>query len=168
MPRMTTMRFHHCHGTAITLSAGQTCATRGVDTYHDGLAFSERPLCINQRIGLQLGVTSTWAGGVRVGVTSVDPASLQAHKDGFPSEAHPTLVKREGFWVRVIPEKLVASPGCRLVLNLTSLGQLQLFIDGHHKGALLLGLPIRYKLWLVLDLYGNTDNASFVNTEDVP
>ena len=44
------------------------------------------------------------------------------------------------------------------------LGQLQLFIDGHHKGSLLLGLPVRRRLWLLLDLYGNTDSATFVTT----
>ena len=122
-PRMMAMRFHLFHGSAITLSTGQTCAMRSADTYHHGLVFSEQPLCINQRLGLQLGVTTSWAGAVRVGITSLDPVTLTTSEDGLPSEAHPTLMKREGFWMRVIPERLVASPRCRLVLNLTSLGR---------------------------------------------
>ncbi|GFR92989.1 protein neuralized [Elysia marginata] len=158
------LRFHPCHGSAIALSASQTCATRGPDTYHHGLCFSDRPLCVNERVGLQLRVTTDWAGALRVGVTSVDPATLTS-QGGVPSEAHPHLVKREGFWVRVIPERLLASSGCHLVLNLTSLGQLQLFVNGHHKGALLLGLPVRHRLWLLLDIYGNTDSATFVTTD---
>ena len=115
---MMAMRFHRSHGSAITLSAGQSSAKRSSDTYHDGLVFSEHPVSINQRVGLQLSATGQWAGALRVGVTSLDPGS----HDGLPSQAHPDLVKRDGFWVRVIPERLVTSSQCRLVFNLTSLG----------------------------------------------
>ncbi|GFN90805.1 protein neuralized [Plakobranchus ocellatus] len=160
------MRFHLLHGSAITLSAGQSCATRSTDTYHNGLVFSAQPLCVNERIGLQLGTMQDWAGALRVGVTSIDPATLLTSSDDhLQSQAHPELVRKEGFWVRVIPEKLLSHPRCLLVLNLTSLGQLQLFIDGHHKGALLLGLPTKRRLWLLLDIYGNTNSATFIATE---
>ena len=155
------MKFHPTHGSAIFLSTTKDSATRNSSNFCNGLVFSDQPIRINQRICLELDSISLWSGGIRIGVTSVNPASLEVVN--LPRFAYPDLANKDGYWVRVISESLTCTPACRLTVYLNSSGQLQLFINGNHKGALLVSLPTNQKLWLMLDIYGNTNKAAFVN-----
>ena len=47
---------------------------------------------------------SDWSGALRIGVTSVDPATLASN---LPKYACPDLVTKEGFWARPVKEELV-------------------------------------------------------------
>lgn len=153
------MHFHLTHGSAVVLTEGQTLASRNIDTFCNGIVFSDQPVVLGQKLCVELGCTTTWSAGIRVGVTSVNPARLDPSE--LPRFAYPDLAHKEGFWVRAVNENHL-SPGCRLTVYLTKHGQLQLFINRQHKGALLLGLPTTQSLWLMLDIYGNTCSAKFV------
>lgn len=153
------MQFHLTHGSAISLTEGQTTASRSLNTFCNGIVFSDQPVRVNEKICVQLGCITAWSGALRVGITSVDPGKLRP--DQFPRFAYPDLVNQEGYWIRVINENLT-SQGCRLMVYFDTLGHLQLFINGQHKGALLSGLPVNQKLWLMLDIYGNTCSAKIV------
>ncbi|XP_059151598.1 uncharacterized protein LOC131937903 isoform X2 [Physella acuta] len=159
------MQFHLTHGSAVQLTEGQTVASRKLDTFCDGIVFSDQPVRVNQKVCVELGCTTAWSGAIRVGLTSVNPAQLTASK--LPRFAYPDLTQTEGYWVRVINETLT-SPGCRLMFYTNPQGQLQLFVNGQHKGTLLAGLPVHQSLWLLLDIYGNTTSARLVQPDDVP
>ena len=79
----------------------------------------------------------------------------------LPKYAYPDLSLRDGYWVRAVPERLV-STGTKLMVYVSSNGQLQLFINGQHIGVLLSCLPTSSSLWLMVDVYGNTTKATFV------
>lgn len=153
------MQFHPTHGSAIQLTEGQTVATRSLDTYCNGIVFSDQPLKLGQKICVELVSVTMWSAALRIGVTTINPSGLEP--DQLPKFSYPDLTYKDDYWVRVVSEGLL-TPQCRLTVYLTAHGQLQVFINGLHKGALLLGLPTNQDLWLLLDLYGNTNSAKFV------
>lgn len=50
----------------------------------------------------------------------------------------------------------------RLTFYVNAQGHFQLFVDNEYKGALLSGLPVKDRMWLLLDLYGVTVSAKFI------
>ena len=153
------MKFHLTHGTAVTLSQDRTVATRDETSFCNGVVFSEQALKIGQKICLELGCVTSWSGALRLGVTTHDPSTLTSQ--GLPKYAYPNLTQKEGYWARAVPERLVCA-GCRVMVYVTSSGQLQVFVDGQHKGVLLAKLPTTSTLWLLADVYGNTSRVAFV------
>lgn len=159
------MKFHSTHGSAISLSQGRSTATRDRQSFCNGIVFGDQPLKVGQKVCLQLGCVSNWSGALRLGVTIIDPGTLSL--DDLPKYAYPDLTLRDGFWSRAVPERLVCE-GCRVMVYVTSSGQLQAFVNGQHKGVLLTRLPVMSTLWLLADVYGNTIQATFVKPEDAP
>ena len=157
------MKFHLTHGTAVTLSQDRTAATRDDASFCNGVLFSDQPLKIGQKVCLELGCVALWSGALRLGVTTFDPSTLTSHD--LPRYAYPNLTTKEGYWARAVPERLVRS-GCRVMVYVTSSGQLQVFVDGQHKGVLLAKLPTASALWLLADVYGNTSRVAFVKPGD--
>nr|KAG5714043.1 hypothetical protein BaRGS_020371 [Batillaria attramentaria] len=54
------------------------------------------------------------------------------------------------------------------MVYVTMAGQMQVFVDGQHKGVLLAKLPASSVLWLLVDIYGNTKSLKFVKPDDAP
>ncbi|KAL5016538.1 hypothetical protein ScPMuIL_006127 [Solemya velum] len=157
------MKFHSTHGSAVFLSDNQCSATKNETIFSNGIVFSDQPLPIGQKAVVELGCSFASSGSIRVGVTIHDPSKLKSHD--LPKYVVPFLTCREGYWARPISENLVTS-GSRLMLYITSLGQLQLFIDDNHRGVYLGGLPVDKPLWLLFDIYGNTKSVKFVKPVD--
>lgn len=153
------MKFHSTHGSAVSLSDNKSSATRNENIFSNGIVFSDQPLQIGQNVSVELGCTYHSSGSIRVGVTIHDPGQVKSQD--LPKYAVPFLTSKEGHWARPISENLVTS-GSKLTLYITSLGQLQLFIDDSHRGVYLLGLPVDKPLWLLLDIYGNNNSVKFV------
>ena len=84
-----------------------------------------------------------------------------------PRYACPDLIAREGYWARPVRES-VATHGSRLAFSLVPGGQLRLFVNNHHVGRHLTGLPTDQPLWGLVDVYGNTTSVTFVREESVP
>ena len=154
------MKFHHIHGTAVSLSPSKDSAVRDDSTFCNGLVFSEQPIKTKQKISLELGTLSRWRGGLRIGVTSNNPSQLVNSE--LPRFSIPDLYKRTGWWVRAVSEALCCVGRCRLSLYLSDAGQLHLYLNGQHKGALLVDLPLTETLWLMVDVYGNVNHVTFV------
>ncbi|GAB1605871.1 uncharacterized protein LOC115219837 [Argonauta hians] len=166
--RSMTMRFHHVHGSAITLSNNRLHANRDEKHFCDGIVFGDQPLKIGVRISLQMTCITTWKGALRIGVTSNDPQCfLQQQHNVLPRYLYPDLVKQEGFWARLLNEKLAVSYHI-LTFYVNSVGELQLFVNNHYIGVLLTGIPTHLQLWFLLDLYGNTSAVKLVITDDTP
>lgn len=51
----------------------------------------------------------------------------------------------------------------RLTFYVNAKGQLHVFINSEHKGAILVGIPVKEQLWIVLDLYGTTVSVKFIS-----
>ncbi|XP_041360166.1 uncharacterized protein LOC121376383 [Gigantopelta aegis] len=159
------MKFHYVHGSAVTLSSDKQHATRTDTHFCNGIVFGHQPISIGKKYCIELSCIIAWSGAIRIGLTTINPVTL--NQDDIPKYAFPDLMRKEGYWVRSLNESLV-SPGARLTFYVTSAGQLQLFVDGDHKGALLANLPTNQPLWLILDIYGNTNGAKFVKPDDAP
>lgn len=159
------MRFHLTHGSAVTLTDDRHGATRDDASFCNGIVFGHQPLKVNQKICLELKCSSAWSGALRLGVTTHDPAHLT--RDDLPKYAYPDLTRKEGYWARAVPEKLVCT-GCCVMVYVTGSGQMQVFVDGQHKGVLLAKLPISQPLWLLVDIYGNTKGVQFIKPDEAP
>lgn len=153
------MKFHSVHGKSVTLTEAKSVASRSESSFCHGIVFSDQPLKVTQKVSFEVKTTDAWSGGIRIGVTSVDPGKLSS--SDLPKYAIPSLSKREGFWVCPVSEEIISS-GCKVTLYINNKGQLQFFVNDVYKGACLKGLPIGKSLWLCLDLYGNTKSAKFV------
>ncbi|XP_052830315.1 uncharacterized protein LOC106875913 [Octopus bimaculoides] len=160
------MRFHHVHGSAVTLSNNRLHANRDEKHFCDGIVFGDQPLKIGVRISLQMTCITTWKGALRIGVTSNDPQCfLEQHT--LPRYLYPDLVKQEGYWARLVNEKFAVSYHI-ITFYVNSMGELQLFVNNHYIGVLLNGIPTHLQLWFLLDLYGNTSAVKLVITDDTP
>lgn len=153
------MKFHSVHGKSVTLTEVKSVASRSELSFCHGIVFSDQPLKVTQKVSFEVKTTDAWSGGIRIGVTSVDPGKLSS--SDLPKYAIPSLSKREGFWVCPVSEGIISS-GCKVTLYINNKGQLQFFVNDVYKGACLKGLPTGKPLWLCLDLYGNTKSAKFV------
>lgn len=151
------MKFHLTHGSAITLSENFSQATRDEASFCNGIVFSDQPLQIGEKVCLEVSCVTSWRGAARLGVTTHDPDMLT----DVPKYACPDLMQKEGYWARAVPEHLIRS-GCRIMLYVSEVGQMEVFVDGVHKGALLSNLPTNSFLWLLIDIYGNTNCLKFV------
>lgn len=160
------MRFHHAHGSAITLSNDRLHAYRDEQFFCDGIVFGDQPLTIGCRISIQLTCIRTWKGALRIGVTSHDPQHLQ-EQQLLPRYACPDLVKQDGFWVRLIAEQYAVSYHI-LTFYVNSLGELHFSVNNHYTGILLDGIPTQLQLWFLLDLYGNTAAVKIIIADDAP
>ncbi|XP_069126661.1 uncharacterized protein [Argopecten irradians] len=159
------MKFHNVHGTGVSLLENKTLATRSDTSFCNGVVFSDLPVKVNQKVCLELTTVQTWSGALRVGLTTQDPSKTSV--SDLPRYALPNLAKKEGYLIQPINECFVDT-GSHVTLYLSSQGQLQLFVDGLHKGACLQGVPTDRPVWLCLDIYGNTKSAKFVKPDEAP
>lgn len=116
---------------------------------------------------------NSWSGSIEIGVTALDPASLD-----FPSSA--TGLKG-GSWIvsgcsvlrdgRSVLEEYgrdldQLAEGDRVGIQRSSRGELHLWVNGQDCGAAASGLPP--KLWAVVDLYGKCTQVTVVSCEPPP
>ena len=153
------LQFHRLHGTAVVLSEGGAVATRCGD-FCNGLAFSNQPIKVGQKVCLELTQSAEWSGALRLGVTFHDPSKLN-QKD-LPRYACPDLTNKEGYWARGLNEKY-ADTGNHITFYVNGSGQLHYFVNNEHKGMLLNHLPTTKRLWALFDIYGNTSAAKLVH-----
>ncbi|KAH9366260.1 hypothetical protein HPB48_008320 [Haemaphysalis longicornis] len=156
------MRFHSVHGANVLVDEGGKRATR-LASFCDAIAFSAKPVAVGTRLSLQLTSNEAWTGALRLGLTSHDPAGSSTSGGGgaLPRFSCPDLASRQGYWVRPLPERWIA-PCSKLTFYVNAQGHFQLFVDSEYKGALLSGLPVKERLWLIVDLYGISVSAKFV------
>ncbi|XP_026570928.1 E3 ubiquitin-protein ligase NEURL3, partial [Pseudonaja textilis] len=130
------------------------CTVSRIDTFHDGIVFSNRPVELEEKVTLKiLQDDQKWHGGLRVGFTWEDP-HLQS--GDLPPFACPNLVLQGKTCASVLPDDYLAegttisfwvdSQGC--VFCSTSLGAEGSFLFG--------GVSVKSPLWAVVDVYGRT------------
>jgi protein neuralized len=69
--------FHSVHGINVRTSKGGRLAKR-FESFCKGLAFSNRPIAIDENVCLRFAeIATNWSGVLRFGVTNTDPATLR-------------------------------------------------------------------------------------------
>lgn len=139
-------------GEKVSLSQGSRLATRAATTFRNGLVFSSRAVEIQERIRLKLvGSAQRWDGALRVGFTTVDPASRQLP---LPPLAIPDLTNSPGHWAAPVPE-LFSQTDSELELWVSHGGSI--YIQNKTlKCRIHTGVDLSKPLWAMIDVYGQT------------
>ncbi|KAJ8920495.1 hypothetical protein NQ315_005364 [Exocentrus adspersus] len=151
--------FHNVHGENIRISRDGTVAKR-VESFCKGIAFSSRPVKINEKVCIKfLEISNNWSGVIRFGFTYNDPTSLRY---GLPKYACPDLTNKPGYWAKALPERF-CSQGTILFYYVTSTGDVHFGINGEEKGIFFSSVETRGPLWCLIDVYGNSTAIEFVD-----
>lgn len=76
-PNLPPLKFHNVHGENIRLYKDGLVARR-VDSFCKGVAFSSRPVAINEKVYIKfLEISDNWSGVLRFGFTSEDPSNVK-------------------------------------------------------------------------------------------
>lgn len=151
--------FHNVHGENIRISRDGTVARR-VESFCKGIAFSSRPVKVNEKVCIKfLDISNNWSGVIRFGFTSNDPTGLRY---GLPKYACPDLTNKPGYWAKALPERF-CSQSTVLFYYVTSTGDVHFGINGEEKGIFFGGVETRGPVWALLDVYGNSTAVEFVD-----
>ncbi|XP_019864720.1 protein neuralized isoform X2 [Aethina tumida] len=151
--------FHNVHGENIRISRDGTVAKR-VESFCKGIAFSSRPIKVNEKVCIKfLEISNNWSGVIRFGFTYNDPTSLRC---GLPKYACPDLTNKPGYWAKALPERF-CSQNTVLFYYVTSTGDVHFGINGEEKGFFLGNVETRGPLWALIDVYGNSTAIEFVD-----
>jgi len=155
----TPICFHNVHGENVGIY-NEGRVIRRTQSFCHAIAFSSRPVKVNERVYLRLlEVANNWSGVLRFGFTAADPESLRGN---LPKYVCPDLTSRVGFWAKALNEKH-ASQGSILSFYYNSLGELIYEIDSVEHGVLIKGLDISALMWVVVDVYGNTTSLQLID-----
>jgi len=76
-PNLPPLRFHNVHGENVRLYKNGFVARR-VDSFCKGVAFSSRPVAVNEKVFIKfLEISDNWSGVLRFGFTSEDPSNVK-------------------------------------------------------------------------------------------
>ncbi|KAL3276380.1 hypothetical protein HHI36_011764, partial [Cryptolaemus montrouzieri] len=151
--------FHNVHGDNIRISRDGTVAKRA-ESFCKGIAFSSRPVKVNEKICIKfLEISINWSGVIRFGFTYNDPNGLRS---GLPKYACPDLTNKPGYWAKALPERF-CSRNTILFYYVTSAGDVHFGINGEEKGIFFSGVDTRGPLWALIDVYGNSTAIEFVD-----
>lgn len=146
------MVFHAVHGDNIRLSRDSGVARRN-DSFCKGIAFTSRPVRVNEKIYVKFADTSVnWSGALRFGFTSSDPSNLRS---GLPKYACPDLTNKPGNWAKALSERC-ARKDTVLFYYVNEAGHVHYGLNGEEKGIFFDGVNTRTPLWGLFDIYGNT------------
>uniref|UniRef100_A0A915AX19 Neuralized n=2 Tax=Parascaris univalens TaxID=6257 RepID=A0A915AX19_PARUN len=161
LPQLT---FHQVHGANIQILRGGRVAKRK-ESFCKGLAFSSRPIQIDEQVCIRFSeVVTNWSGVLRFGVTNVDPQTFTDVE--LPKFACPDLTSKDGYWAKALPERYSVE-GSILHFYVNAEGELYYGINGVLKGQFLNGINVLLPLWVIVDIYGNSSSLEFVDPSDV-
>ncbi|XP_076258346.1 E3 ubiquitin-protein ligase neur isoform X1 [Rhynchophorus ferrugineus] len=151
--------FHSVHGDNVRIMRDGTVAKR-VESFCKGIAFSSRPVKVNEKVCIKfVEISNNWSGVLRLGFTANDPANLRY---SLPKYACPDLTNKPGYWAKALPERF-CSPNSVLFYYVTSSGVVHFGINGEEKGVFFAGVETRGPLWALIDVYGNSTAIEFVD-----
>ncbi|CAL4128279.1 unnamed protein product, partial [Meganyctiphanes norvegica] len=153
------LTFHQICGDNVRIQEGGRVARR-VESFCKGIAFSARPVNIGERVCVRLlEISTNWSGVIRFGFTSQDPAGL---RDALPKYACPDLTNKPGYWAKALSERF-AEQGLVLFYYVTSTGDVHFGINGEERGVFFGGVDTRCPLYALVDVYGNSTAAEFLD-----
>ncbi len=91
-------------------------------------------------------------------MTNNDPTTLAG---SLPKYACPDLTNKPGNWAKAMPERY-CHLGAILHFYVRPNGEMFYGVNGSQKGLFLSGIATNLPLWVVVDIYGNTNLLEFV------
>ncbi|XP_045505939.1 protein neuralized isoform X1 [Colias croceus] len=151
--------FHSVHGENVRISRDGSTARR-VESFCKGVAFSARPVRVNEKICIRfVEISDSWSGVIRFGFTSHNPATLP---HPLPKYACPDLTNKPGNWAKALGERFCEKDNL-LFYYVTSAGEVHFGINGEDKGLFFAGVDTRNPLWALVDVYGNCTAVQFAD-----
>ncbi|XP_045530371.1 protein neuralized isoform X1 [Pieris brassicae] len=153
------LTFNSVHGENIRISRDGSIARR-VESFCKGVAFSARPVRVNEKICIRfIEVSDSWSGVIRFGFTSHNPETLP---HPIPKYACPDLTNKPGSWAKALGERFYDKDNL-LHYYVTSNGDVHFGINGEDKGCFFSNVDTRSPLWALVDVYGNCTAVQFVD-----
>lgn len=153
------LTFHSVHGENIRVSRDGLTARR-VESFCKGVAFSARPVRVNEKVCIRfVEISNSWSGVIRFGFTSHDPATL-AH--ALPKYACPDLTNKPGNWAKALGERFCETDNV-LHYYVNSTGDVHFGVNGEDRGLFFSGVDTRSPLWALVDVYGNCTAVQFAD-----
>ena len=155
------LSWHGVHGANIELSECGRVAMRQ-SGYCQSIVFSGRPLAIGEKVWLRLASVSQqgWRGGLRLGVSSVNPQHWRDQT--LPKYLCPDMTSSYRVWARAMSDKYVQE-GAVVFFCVKASGDLVWGVNGREKGVLVTGVDITSPLWAVVDVYGSTSSVQILD-----
>lgn len=154
----TPLFFHDVYGDNLRTTHGGRGIRRTL-SFCKGIAFSSRPIKINERVCIRLQeISSNWSGVLRFGFTNTNPESL---RDCLPKYVCPDLTSRPGYWAKALSERY-GKQGSVLHFSYNTAGDIIYGIDQVDLGLFLRGIEVHRPLWVVIDVYGNSTALQFL------
>ncbi|KAJ8705770.1 hypothetical protein PYW08_012816 [Mythimna loreyi] len=151
--------FHSVHGENVRVSRDGSMARR-VESFCKGMAFSARPVRVNEKVCLRfVEISNSWSGVIRFGFTNHDPSTL-AHP--LPKYACPDLTNKPGNWAKALGERFCEKDNI-LYYYVNSSGDVHFGVNGEDKGLFFSGVDTRSPLWALVDVYGNCTAVQFAD-----
>lgn len=159
------VQFHHVHGANVRLSNNKFVARR-VDSFCQGLVFSNRIILPNERVYIKLIKVAErqngkpqWSGTIRFGFTSVDPATLRYK---MPKYACPDMTSAGTTWAKALSDKVVHE---NIVIHFSydTSGRIHYGINNQDCGIFHANVATTKHLWFILDIYGNTTGVELID-----
>ncbi|CAH2216224.1 jg15743, partial [Pararge aegeria aegeria] len=124
------LSFHAVHGENVRVSRDGSTARR-VESFCKGVAFSARPVRVNEKVCIRfVEISNSWSGVIRFGFTTNDPTGL-AH--ALPKYACPDLTNKPGNWAKALGERFCEKDNV-LHYSVNSAGDVHFGVNGEDKG----------------------------------
>ena len=154
------MKFHDVHGVNASIDETKHIARR-TNSFCDAFVFSSNPLRLNQPIIIKLSSrqTSEWHGQCFLGLTTRNPTNfIETVYSKHIINLLTTNV--DDVWIKPINSDW---SNASLILTLNSDGHFEITteFDTNLKYIFLENLPIQFPLWLIIDIYGQTEQIQF-------
>uniref|UniRef100_UPI00398ED916 E3 ubiquitin-protein ligase NEURL3-like n=1 Tax=Pristiophorus japonicus TaxID=55135 RepID=UPI00398ED916 len=149
--------FHpYTKGSQIMMDSSHHCAWRK-SGFCNGITFTNRPVIIQEKVRLKITKTDvSWKGAMRLGCTIFDPSLMDP--DALPKFACPDLEEVHGFWVSALPQECMQE-GAIISLWVNSQGHFLYTMNEGSEHLLLKGLMVSWPLWVIIDVYGTTQEV---------
>uniref|UniRef100_A0A8C4Q4N1 RING-type E3 ubiquitin transferase n=1 Tax=Eptatretus burgeri TaxID=7764 RepID=A0A8C4Q4N1_EPTBU len=161
-PSTSQLLFHgRAKGRNVTLDVGRKRATRRHSFCH-GVTFGHRAVRTNEHVRLSFtGTAPGWSGALRFGFTSNDPTDMEPAR--IPRYACPDLASRPGYWAKALPEGY-ATWGTVLEFWVETDGRAFYQAASNEPQIFLRGVDITNPLWVLIDIYGVSQQVTLLET----
>ncbi|XP_007889533.1 E3 ubiquitin-protein ligase NEURL1-like [Callorhinchus milii] len=149
-------------GSAIQLDSSN-CSARRKFSFCNGIIFTNRPVGMQEEVRFRITKNNVLlCGGLRLGCTIFDPSLIDPK--ALPKFVCPNLAEKPGFWGFGIHQEDVKE-GTIISLWVNKKGQFWYRVNKKEQYLLTKGLPNKWPLWFMLDLYGSTCEVQLLENE---
>uniref|UniRef100_A0A0K0FPX7 Protein neuralized (inferred by orthology to a D. melanogaster protein) n=1 Tax=Strongyloides venezuelensis TaxID=75913 RepID=A0A0K0FPX7_STRVS len=158
------LKFHTVRGSNLELSHDNRVATRHT-SYNNGVAFTNRPIEIGEHVVFRIReTTSAWSGVLRLGATVHNPSTEFRHNP-VPEYTCPNLTEQEGYWAKSISSRL-CRPNTVFHIICNENHEIIYGINFQEYSTFFRFPPEATRLWLMIDIYGETTSIEFLINSD--